>query len=311
MSHWQPAVYLIDVQGNIGAGKSTTLAHVVPLLEAALVASSSEYVRPALVVAVQEPVEAYKDVRAGLDPALDVVRAVADADSSMLEAMYAGRPGAAALFQTMALTERVMATRRALAGALADARTRGRAVGTVFLVTERSPDADAHIFAKGLVESGAMSASEMCGYHRVYRDWRTLLPVHTHLLTVYLRAEPHVCFARVQARARDGESRVTLGLLERLHARHEALYHTKGGTSFGVPVYALDATTLGDVRVDDDARRACARRLATTIELAFALLDDEMPPLVRPDMYAGGPADNSVTGATTTNALDCAVPARQ
>ena len=167
-----PRVYYIDVQGNIGVGKSTTVKHVVPLIASLLAdgrSSSSSlpaFERPLIVVPVQEPVDAFSDVRHGLERVGDdgtaIVSAVPPTDASMLARMYASRPGAAALFQTLALTERVMAMRRAYEGALEVAR--GKDVATIVIVSERSVDADFRIFASGLVAAGAMDATEMCAY---------------------------------------------------------------------------------------------------------------------------------------------------
>ena len=266
-----PQVYYIDVQGNIGVGKSTTLAHVVPLLAHLGSGAIAQLASPQLVVPVQEPVVAFSDVRAGLDARDErdaaIVAAVPDDDASMLARMYASRPGSAALFQTLALTERVMAVRRAYESALSVASARN--VRTIIIVTERSVDADAHIFARGLVASGAMDATEMCAYHRLARDWRTLVPPGTHLLSVYLRAEPVTCFERVRSRARDGESSVSLELLERLHAKHEALYGAPGARPFGTPVFVLDAAALGDVRTDEHASAVCAVTLGDAIHSAI------------------------------------------
>jgi len=258
-----PRVRIIHVEGNIGVGKSKLLQHVLEALRVRIVAREPR----ALVVAVQEPVDAFVDVRAGLAEDLPIVRAVPTGDVNMLARMYTGAPGSAALFQFMALTARVMACRRALDEALAAA---DGDVTSVYLVCERSVDTDRHAFAEKLAEDGRIDATELCAYHRLYRDWRSLLPPCQHLAVIYVRASPATCFARVRERARGAESGVTLGYLEDLHARHERLYGA-APTAFGAPVLVLD--DLGDVRVSALVVASAAARIDAFLVAAQASAD--------------------------------------
>jgi deoxyadenosine/deoxycytidine kinase len=269
LAAWRPEIVVVDVQGNVGVGKSTLVRTLVPR---ALAAST---LRDAVTVVVEEPVAAFVDVRDGLTPGTDVdgalYAAVTDADASMLAPLYRAEAHSALAFQFYVLAERTRALRAGLERALAAAPAR---VDIVYVVTERSLDADRYIFAQALADGGRMTPGELLAYDRTYRVWCDALPcTQRHAACVYVWAPADACRARISRRRRDGEhDRITDAYLHDLHARHERVY---GGATLAVagkthvPVTRLDTVALGDY-TDDGATAA----RDAYVDVLTALLND-------------------------------------
>ncbi|XP_039273653.2 deoxycytidine kinase 2-like isoform X2 [Styela clava] len=109
---------------------------------------------------------------------------------------------------------------------------------------ERSVYSSRYIFALNCYESGVMSETEW----NIYQDWSSYLLRSLGELKldgiIYLRANPEVCYSRMQKRGRDEEKTVSLDYLKCLHEKHEAWLHRNevqmDPTLIGVPILTLD-----------------------------------------------------------------------
>lgn len=89
------------------------------------------------------------------------------------------------------------------------------------LMLERSVFTDRNVFGRIAIEDGLMNALERGVYNAWFEDVVATLP---HLIPdafVYLRADPAVCYERLQERARSEEAGVPFSYLQRLHDAHE------------------------------------------------------------------------------------------
>jgi len=133
-----------------------------------------------------------------------------DGEHNMLQAFYADTKRWAYTFQSYAFVSRVRAQQEY-----------SQAHPKTPHIAERSVWSDRYCFAKNCYESGMMNALEW----KLYKEWFVWLMQNYVALPagfIYLRAEPEVCFARLQKRCREEESAVTLDYLQALHQKHEA-----------------------------------------------------------------------------------------
>lgn len=179
-------VPLIEVCGNIGSGKSTTLEHMKTLCE-----------NP-FVVFADEPVDEWMELR--------------DASSggkSFLDLYYHNQKTWALPFQLTALNSRVCALTRCV-----------RSSSFVpIVVSERALFSD-RIFAISLHKMGIISDFELSVYEYNFQRACEASPCELKEL-VYLRTDPSLCEARIRRRHREGETDIDLGYLKALHEAHE------------------------------------------------------------------------------------------
>ncbi|KJE95482.1 dihydroxyacetone kinase 2 [Capsaspora owczarzaki ATCC 30864] len=88
--------------------------------------------------------------------------------------------------------------------------------------TERSVFSDRYCFALNCVETGLMTRPEFF----IYQEWHSFMEASVPEAMkldgiVYLRSTPEVCHERLQRRAREEESAVSVDYLHQLHQRHE------------------------------------------------------------------------------------------
>ena len=221
---------LVSLEGNIGAGKSTLLRRIEAL-------GLSD------VVVMQEPVDAWCE---------PVLPPNGHNGTSMLDAYYADRRGAALAFQMFAMLTRV----RQLADVSARVAAAGGRVAVV--VTERCSGSDFELFGRPMHDAGLLSDAE---WH-TYRAWHDAMMgtadgglAPPHLLrpsgVAYLRCDAETCATRIATRARPGEAgRVDAAYLGMLHDAHERyVYHH----SVRMPMLQLDG---GMAEADVDAAAA-------------------------------------------------------
>lgn len=125
---------------------------------------------------------------------------------------------------------------------------------------ERSWFSDRYCFAKNCLLLGMMTEMEWALYCGIWRWHAKNAP--KPIGVIYLRAEPEVCYERMQSRARTEESIVPLDYLKMLHQRHEEWlveqrYHDDELTN--IPVLVLDASH--NFRDDEDTQQRFAQQI--------------------------------------------------
>jgi len=172
----------ISIQGNIGSGKSTLLSHLQRRLS-----TNKAY------VFVDEPVELWNGIK--------------DAKgTNMLTLFYQNKQKYAFAFQMMALSSRNQLIEQAKTG------FQGQ-----FVISERSLDADKHVFAKMLHQEGSLSDVEFQIYNNCYQEF---VGKRANDKVVYLRTSPTTANKRVAKRARPGET-IPYDYIARCHQVHE------------------------------------------------------------------------------------------
>jgi len=174
----EPRVFVVSVEGNIAAGKSTYIRRVGEAL--AKLGYATEL--------VCEPIDEWKAVG---------VNCV-----DMLAASYADPASHAFPFQLTALATHIRCARRAVERARARA-SRGR---PAIVLVERSPCSYKRVFAHLAIARGTIRFEHAAVYDLLYSVLgETMPPVD---LVVYLRADPALCLYRRSNRGRVCESGV-------------------------------------------------------------------------------------------------------
>jgi deoxyadenosine/deoxycytidine kinase len=89
-------------------------------------------------------------------------------------------------------------------------------------IWERSPESSRDVFWKMLRDEGIGTDEEELVYNFFYtrNSWKP--DVH-----VYIRTDPVVCFERISKRVQEGDSKITLDYIKRVHEYYEAYISTK------------------------------------------------------------------------------------
>jgi deoxyadenosine/deoxycytidine kinase len=87
-------------------------------------------------------------------------------------------------------------------------------------VAERSIFTDRRVFAEVARTSGNITNVEWDDYTDWF-DWVVSKTDQSSQGFVYLRADPDVCYQRIQGRARAGEGGISVEYLQQLHERHD------------------------------------------------------------------------------------------
>lgn len=241
MTHFR--IQKIVIEGNIGAGKSTTLNRLLEAGERSALGAilGDEIVRQipadAKFVFVPECVERLRTC-AGVD---------------LLQQLYTDLKRTAFKFEIHALQTRLFDFNDAVANFVRHTSNRNLVV-----VVERSIHSDEAIFVRKFATEGTLSPDEVKLYslaleaHEALaeRDLISLLSADSIdvslLATIYLRIDPEVAFARIQERARRSEigdgSSLTLEYIRDLSARYEAVFSQP--TFHGAPVIVVAPTKL-------------------------------------------------------------------
>lgn len=177
--------FLLQVDGNIGAGKTTLIEML-----------TKEF--PDIKV-IPEPVETWRQIK--------------DSDGkNSLDHFYKEPKKLACTFQNLAGATRLMEMCKA---SRSDKRT--------YFLSERGPATDRHVFAKNAYETGLMTEIEFKMYEHIQDSLLTLLNFKTQVdLHIYIRASPKTCQAHIAKRGRSEEKdKIPLEYLEQLHDCHE------------------------------------------------------------------------------------------
>jgi deoxyadenosine/deoxycytidine kinase len=187
MSAQNQQPYIVSIEGNIGAGKTT----LVEELKTRLCSSND-------IVFLCEPVDVWESV-------------TDTTGQNILMKFYENPQKYAVPLQMMALTTRM----KSLQDAICDAKKRGAKV----ILCERTIDADYNIFAKMLHADNTMEDIEFQIYKKIFDD---LVEKQQYKLDgiIYIDADTDVCLGRIEKRNRKGES-LTLDYLDKCKEFHD------------------------------------------------------------------------------------------
>jgi deoxyguanosine kinase len=176
---------IVSIEGNIGSGKSTLLENL-----------RNHYKDNSHVVFLKEPVDEWDKIR--------------DKDGcTMLSKFYENQEKYSFSFQMMAYISRLKILRDTI---------KLYKDKNVTIITERSLFTDKYVFAKMLYDQGKIE--DVC--YQIYLNWfdefAQDFPI-TH--TVYVNADPQICYERVHLRARKGEELIPISYLEDCHNYHD------------------------------------------------------------------------------------------
>lgn len=162
---------IIAIEGNIGSGKSTMVDYL-----------KSQYNNTILfgrkVVFLQEPVKQWQEINSD--------------GETILEKFYANQEKWAFSFQMMAYISRLDILRKAV---------KENPNGIIF--TERSLFTDKNVFAQMLYDDKKINEIDFQIYNKWFHSFIEEIPISG---IVYIKTEPETCSARVEKRARKGES---------------------------------------------------------------------------------------------------------
>lgn len=182
MSKPIPAIY--SIEGNIGAGKTTLLENLEKKL-----AGSTE------ILFLREPV--------------DLWNTFIDKNGETILSNFYKKPSEFAFaFQVMAYS-----TRLAMLRDMIENNSECKVI-----ICERSLEADRNIFAKMLHDDNMIDDMLYKIYKTFFNNSANDYPLAG---IVYVRADADTCFDRVGKRAREGESNIELGYLEKCGQYHD------------------------------------------------------------------------------------------
>jgi deoxyadenosine/deoxycytidine kinase len=176
---------LVSVEGNIGAGKSTLIEKL-----------QKKYNNDTRVIFMFEPVKEWESLKD-------------EKGKNMLEKFYENPTKYAFAFQIMAFNSRLQIMRDTIQYAIE--------TNVEVIVMERSLDADFHIFAKMLYEEGCMEKVEFEIYSKMASYELNEYGVDG---IIWLDTDYEECFERIQVRAREGESNISLRYLNKCGQYH-------------------------------------------------------------------------------------------
>ena len=184
--------FIISLEGNIGAGKSTIVEKLQQKYALPLEERKRYFGRLALekIVFMPEPVDIWTSI-------CDSVTG-----ESILEKFYKDPKTYSFAFQVMVYNTHLEAFRKVVRDN----------PDCVLLICERSIDAGRHIFAEMLRDDGMIDDVSFQVYRRLVDSTAGEFPLNA---IMYLDVEPTVCLERIGKRAREGEDGIPLEYLEK------------------------------------------------------------------------------------------------
>ena len=173
----------IEINGNIGAGK-TTFLHIM-----------GKTFKDSTIV--EEPVKEWKET-------------VDSSNENILHKFYKDPKRWAYSFQNIAYITRAKKTE----DAIRNSKSR-------YIFFDRSIKTDKYVFEKMLHETGYISDIEHRMYNMWYDFYHDYVRKETDNIIIYLRCDPHVAYERIQKRNRIEEKDITLEYLTNVHKYHE------------------------------------------------------------------------------------------
>lgn len=216
---------IINIEGNIGTGKSTILQKLQDELE---IHHKNK------VLFLKEPVDKWDTIKDS-------------EDTTILKHFYQDSKKYAFPFQIMACCTRITNLKNAIKNN----------PECKVIICERSIEADANIFAKMLYDDGIMNEMEYKIYNLFYDEHKELYQPTGY---VYLDTNADICLERIQKRSRDGEANIALDYLQRCQRYHDVWLKNK---DLKTPVLILD--TNRDVNYDTDEGDAWITKISDFI----------------------------------------------
>jgi deoxyguanosine kinase len=195
---------IVSFDGNIGSGKSTTCYEYEQYLKRHT--DDDGGIFPG-VTCLEEEV-------CFLDEPVALWNQVCDKDGvNILTNLYKDIRANAFKFQMMAYISRLALLRKAV-----------KNPKIKVIITERSVETDRNVFAKMLYDTGDISHDEFQIYTLWFDEFLTDVPLSG---IIYINASPEVCLARIEKRARAGET-IHSDYIQRCHEYHEDWIRARG-----------------------------------------------------------------------------------
>ena len=205
---------IINIEGNIGTGKSTILQKLKEVLEVH---------HKDKVLFLKEPVDKWDTIKDSND-------------TTILKHFYQDSEKYAFPFQIMACCTRITNLKNAIK----------KNPQCTVIICERSIEADANIFAKMLYDDGVMNEMEYKIYNLFYDEHKD---VYQPTGYVYLDTTAEICLGRIEKRSRDGEAGIALEYLQRCQQYHDVWLKNK---ELDIPVLILDTNKNVNYDNEDD-----------------------------------------------------------
>ena len=188
---------IVSFDGNIGSGKSTTCYEYEQYLKRHTGDNGGIF----------PGVTCFEEEVCFLDEPVALWNQVCDKDGvNILTNLYKDIRANAFKFQMMAYISRLALLRKAV-----------KNPKIKVIITERSVETDRNVFAKMLYDTGDISHDEFQIYTLWFDEFLTDVPLSG---IVYINASPDVCLARIEKRARAGET-IQSDYIQRCHEYHE------------------------------------------------------------------------------------------
>jgi len=236
----------ICVEGNISAGKTTFLEHII---------ADNAVLRPQMQL-VPEPVDRWTSIP-GME---EIAAAGANPEYNILSEFYKDPKRWGYTFQNWVFFTRFMAERDS--AKLAAGRAASASAERRMRLMERSVFSDRLVFVEALQANQHMAPMELA----MYKSWFEFMMADKPSLVpdgfIYLRASADTCHARMQRRARREEDGVPLNYLTLLHEQHEGWFiredmRNPAGVARGLQHEGTGSLVL-NLDGDREVRRLCA-----------------------------------------------------
>jgi deoxyadenosine/deoxycytidine kinase len=174
---------LINIEGNIGAGKSTFTGIISKNIQ------NSDL--------VDEPIDVWLNIKD-------------NNENTILDNFYQDKKRWSYTFQNFAYVTRMMK--------IEDAVTNSN---KKYIFLDRSLDTDLFVFSKMLYDDGCMNSIERTIYEYWNNFYFKYVKKNHIEKTIYLRTSPDICLQRIIKRGREAEKNIDISYLEKLHLYHE------------------------------------------------------------------------------------------
>lgn len=195
---------IIQIEGNIGVGKSTftqLLKNTIP---------SSEL--------VSEPVDMWLQIK--------------NSDGkNILQTFYDDIPRWAYTFQNIAYVTRMMKIEKTIRNSSSD-----------YIFLDRSIETDRYVFEKMLWEEGKLQKIEHEAYELWCNFYQDYVSANNSKKIIYLRCPPEVCAKRIEIRGREEEKSITHDYLNKLHKAHEDWLFNESKSKLNSDILVLDCS---------------------------------------------------------------------
>lgn len=192
--HEKYKIYYISIEGNIGSGKSFFL-------------NRFENVLP-FSIYINEPIEYWTNNE--------------NLNFDILDEFYKNKKERGFLFQFFVLTSKLDKICKSI---VEFTKTNQNDQNIILIFLERSFMTD-YLFAKNLFKSGFIDKVEWNIYKVLNQEFSNLI-IKRHLLYIYLKTTPDICFERMNNRNRTQESKISIDYLKLIHEQHQKFFNNK------------------------------------------------------------------------------------